>query len=473
VFPRFLQMEVELIKEERPIKEKSTTASPGFWKGGFIEFFREGQFSDITIVDPDNKKEYKAHKFILVRKSAYFRKLFLGGFREESLPIIELKDTNSLDAILHYLYTGEIHVAPDNVASLLDGAEMYAIEGLTRFILDIVQSQLDTDKDLIFIYFNRGHESRLACTEYIRDNFSELVENGCFERVGVDMLPPLVLYEILSSDMLNTKREDDVCKAAQSYITNNLKNLSTENQIKILSTPRYQYTKTETLLNMHVQFRNILPPEFQDVLLLKMCQQGDIKVPSELIKPNPRTSYGMFMCLPKSLNDCQGLFYWLGKNKGLEAWQNPVSKGYIAISCSSSWGGGPPDTSLCALGGNQPHVFFWTNNEPNGWISFDINPNNKNMIKFIPTHYVYGFQTNMWLPRNWNFEGSVDGNVWDVLKAHVNDQTIMNATVFTFEVNNVVQGYRYFRMRVTGPDSSATNYLGLSGFEMFGKVIHS
>jgi len=173
---------------------------------------------------------------------------------------------------------------------------------------------------------------------------------------------------------------------------------------------------------------------------------------------------------PRTTFDNQGLLYWLGQNKGIDAWQNPVTKGLVALSCSSAWGGAGPDPSICGLG-NQPHLFFWTNNELNGWIRFDIDPRN-NSIKFLPTHYVYGFQTNMWMPRNWNFEGSLDGNHWDMLKVHNNDQTIQGASNYMFEVHTD-NSYRYFRLHVTGPDSSATNYLGLSAFEMFGRVVRS
>jgi len=208
------------------------------------------------------------------------------------------------------------------------------------------------------------------------------------------------------------------------------------------------------------------------VLVVKVCRQTDLKIPSDLIKPNPRASYGVHFLQPRNPTDCQGLLFWLGQNKGVDAWQNPLQKGFIAVACSSAWGGvAGPDQSICALG-NQPHVFFWTNNEPNGWVRFDIDPNNQYMIKFVPTHYVYGFQTNMGMPRNWNFEGSVHGGEWDILRIHNNDQTIQGASNYMFEVNTT-GAYRFFRLRVTGPDSTGTNYLGLSAFEMFGRVVRS
>jgi len=464
------QSEMSIEQKEGQRIENSITASPTFWKDGFEEFLSSGLFSDVTIVETEHTKEFKAHRVILVRKSQYFRKLLLGGFKEEGLSRVEVRDpSNSLELILHYIYTGELQVDPENVASLLDGAELFAVEGLTRYILELVQTQLDSNKDLIFAYFNRGHESRLACTEYIRDNFSELVEGGCFKRLQVTILAPETLCEILSSDSLATKHEDEVCTAVISYINNNRNALNFEQIRQLISTPRYQYTRSETLLKMHMEFREFLPKDFLDVLVVKVCQQTELKIPTELLKSNPRKSYGIVFFHPRSSSDHQGLFYWLGQNKGLDAWQNPVIRGLVAISCSSCWGGaGGPDPTICGLG-SQSHTFFWTNNEHNGWIRFDVDPKS-NCIKFIPTHYVYGFQTNMWMPRNWNFEGSLDGQQWDILKEHQNDLTIQAQSNHMFEVHTD-NSYRFFRLRVTGPDSTGTNYLGLSSFEMFGRVV--
>jgi len=73
------------------------------------------------------------------------------------------------------------------------------------------------------------------------------------------------------------------------------------------------------------------------------------------------------------------------------------------------------------------------------------------------------------MPRNWNLEGSEDGIIWNILSTHHLDQSFSAAENIIFPVNE--KGYyRYIRLKNTGPDSTNTNYLGISGFELFGSV---
>jgi len=73
------------------------------------------------------------------------------------------------------------------------------------------------------------------------------------------------------------------------------------------------------------------------------------------------------------------------------------------------------------------------------------------------------------MPRNWTLEGSEDQLNWNILSTHHLDQSFTSAQNITFPVNE--QGYyRFIRLKNTGEDSSNTNYLGVSGFELFGIV---
>jgi len=76
----------------------------------------------------------------------------------------------------------------------------------------------------------------------------------------------------------------------------------------------------------------------------------------------------------------------------------------------------------------------------------------------------------MWLPRTWNLEGSENNTDWIILKEHKNDPTMQGATVYMFNLSNWTEAFRYFRLHLTGPDSSGTNYVGISSFELFGRV---
>jgi len=463
-------MEVVVYKEEtQSTKTTAIQSSLNFWKSGFKDYLSSGVFSDVVIYDVLKKHEYKLHRVVLVRKSSYFRKLLAGGFIEEGKAVVQVNDpTNSLGDILKYIYTGELSVHPKNIASLLDGADLFAVEGLTKFIVDLVQAQLDQDKDMIFIYLNSGYGSRLACSEYIYENFSDLVSADCFKRLSASVIKPNQIHEILSSDELLARQEDDVCSAIMDYVNYNKKELSEQDLQNLFTIPRYSYLKVENILKVFTTYGDYLPKSFVNGLMFMICQQNGLSLPKSVVHYTPRRSHVIFSCQPQNNTDYRGLFYWLGKSKGATEWSNPMSKQLIAISSSSAWANTAIPDTICA---NPPitNAIFWTNSEFGAWIKFDIDPKGEG-LKFVPTHYYYGFQTNTWLPRNWNFEGSQNNVDWITLKTHIDDNTMQSVGNYLFQVPNVHDGYRYFRIRLTGQDSNGSNFVGLSFFELFGRI---
>eukprot|EP01124_Arcella_intermedia_P003498 TRINITY_DN11935_c0_g1_i1.p1 TRINITY_DN11935_c0_g1~~TRINITY_DN11935_c0_g1_i1.p1 ORF type:complete len:454 (-),score=86.84 TRINITY_DN11935_c0_g1_i1:93-1454(-) len=453
------------------MKARKEGPKPVLWEGGFEEALRSGLFSDVTIVDLTSSLEYKLHRVVLTRKSAYFKKLFLGGWKEGTLNRVEITDTTgSFGSIVEYIYTGKITVTPENVSSLLDASEVFLVEGLTKYILDLIQEQLDSEKDMIFLYFNRGKESRLASSDYIMNNFSDLVASGCFERLKSGVLSPEGLVGILEQDELASKKEDDVLVAVIEYCKGN-PGLTALQKRGLFGAPRYSFVRTELLLACHTEYREFLPAAFQDVLVSRVCRGAGIHVPHSLASYKHRGKGDTIQFTQTVPTDFKGLFYWLGQGRGMTSWENPLSKKEIVITSSSAWGGASPNPSVVTLGNTVPDsVFFWTNSEQNAWVVFDIDPNETG-LRFSPSSYVFGFLSSTWMPRNWNFEASNDKATWKVIKNHTNDQTITTAGNFVFEVDDLSEGFRYFKLALTGPDSNGSFFLGFTGFEMFGKVM--
>ncbi len=74
----------------------------------FLNLNGDKATSDVTIV-VEGKKFY-AHRLILAARSEYFKKMFYGGFQEETQEIIELKEIGkeAFKTILEYLYGGQL-----------------------------------------------------------------------------------------------------------------------------------------------------------------------------------------------------------------------------------------------------------------------------------------------------------------------------------------------------------------------------
>ena len=105
-----------------------------------------------------------------------------------------------------------------------------------------------------------------------------------------------------------------------------------------------------------------------------------------------------------------------------------------------------------------------TDDDPNSYIEFHFLKNEIN-----PTGYV--IQTGEWSHlKNWKFEGSKDGNKWDLLDSQ-SDNYDLNGEYKSksFEITKCTQKYSHFRLTQTGENHYGDNYLSLSYFDIFGK----
>lgn len=73
---------------------------------------------------------YSLHKFVLSTCSEYFEEMF--ERTQCKHPVIVLKDINSddLEALLNYMYVGEVNVVQEKLAGLIKAAECLKIKGL-------------------------------------------------------------------------------------------------------------------------------------------------------------------------------------------------------------------------------------------------------------------------------------------------------------------------------------------------------
>ena len=73
--------------------------------------------------------------------------------------------------------------------------------------------------------------------------------------------------------------------------------------------------------------------------------------------------------------------------------------------------------------------------------------------------------------RSWNFEGSKNGLNWICLREHKGDKSLQEKhDTKTWEIDNAIDFYQYFRIKMTGTDSSLTWFIFCSGFEIYGEV---
>jgi hypothetical protein len=148
----------------------------------------------------------------------------------------------------------------------------------------------------------------------------------------------------------------------------------------------------------------------------------------------------------------QGIVYSIATCNGTKKWENPCETNKIKLSSF-------PGTNL----GNIEDVLlneigqWYPDSNPNSQVTIDFRPSN---ILISPTHYTMSYYRDGhgYLTRSWKLMGSNDGEHFEIIKEHVNDETMteQNPTV-TWPII-CSRRYSVFRIQVTGLDSSQSYY---------------
>ncbi len=87
---------------------------------------------DVTLATEDDLR-LKAHRVVLAASSPYFRRLLRVHFSGVSRPVVFLKGVQGrhLDAILNFVYKGEVAVGQSDLNAFLNLAEEFQIQGLS------------------------------------------------------------------------------------------------------------------------------------------------------------------------------------------------------------------------------------------------------------------------------------------------------------------------------------------------------
>lgn len=166
--------------------------------------------------------------------------------------------------------------------------------------------------------------------------------------------------------------------------------------------------------------------------------------------------------------DQNGVFFKIGKMAALQAhacqssaemmvtpllmneqWTNPASAGFVNVLCSSS-----QDCSVTVVCGRQGERGS-TKPVPNSWLGVDLGPSCAHLSCSAYTFSCNKFDNSSRALRNWEFQGSMDGETWELIRKHDDDCSIPDSAgaSATFEVDCKGRMFRQFRIVQTGPNS--------------------
>ncbi len=206
-----------------------------------------------------------------------------------------------------------------------------------------------------------------------------------------------------------------------------------------------------------------------------------------LLKPQALVTVAMFLCaalatVPTPLRftassvtfDRNGLFYWMATNRSTTGWGNPgaptcrPTTSCLTFYRSSSGSVNQLAYCVAALEAAQCH----TSPLVDSWWVVDLGPYMRMQVSDYSLRD--GEILLLEMIRNWRFEGSQDGVNWVSLAEYVNDMSIAAPkAAYTFRnvsgLRRAVDiGYRMFRVFQTAPNARGSDYLNLSGMELYG-----
>ena len=160
------------------IAQEKKAKSPGFDLSKVLEEARQReQYTDVIIVTKE--KEFKAHKVVVASQSPFFATRLEERWTEEGGNRINMTDvsTDIMDAILTYMYTGEVNNVDRIAYDVLSKAEKYQLEGLKVICEEALSKMLAayTVVDVLLLADTHNAQTlRQSCLEFIAKNIVEV-----------------------------------------------------------------------------------------------------------------------------------------------------------------------------------------------------------------------------------------------------------------------------------------------------------
>ena len=101
----------------------------------FRSLLTDQDFTDVTLASGDGK-QIKSHKVILSSCSPFFRRILLKNPHQNPLLYLKGVDYLQLQAVLHFMYLGQVEVAQENLEHFMDIAKDLEVKGLAENVAE-------------------------------------------------------------------------------------------------------------------------------------------------------------------------------------------------------------------------------------------------------------------------------------------------------------------------------------------------
>ncbi|XP_066597533.1 kelch-like protein diablo [Prorops nasuta] len=213
----------EMVIERAPSPARLSHTSEKHARGTLTELNvlrRHRELCDV-VLNVGSRKIF-AHRVILSACSPYFRAMFTGELAESRQTEVTIRDIDevAMELLIDFCYTSHIIVEEANVQTLLPAACLLQLAEIQDICCEFLKRQLDPSNCLGIRAFADTHSCRellRIADKFTQHNFQEVMESEEFL-----LLPVGQLVDIISSDELNVRTEEQVFSAAMNWVKYNV-----------------------------------------------------------------------------------------------------------------------------------------------------------------------------------------------------------------------------------------------------------
>lgn len=186
------------------------------------EFQQNQILCDVKLRGKSNGYTIHAHKIILASKSLYFKAMFTSDMKEsrEDLVTLESFESNILEKIISYCYTGEIVLLPCEIEEILDASHMLGVDHIQEKCFMFLRNNIDITNCYGIAFLAEKYSckeiSKIA-ENYAVKNFRLIANTDDFLNLSYDNLSNLV-----SNNELNVLCEAEVYDAILKWAKYNI-----------------------------------------------------------------------------------------------------------------------------------------------------------------------------------------------------------------------------------------------------------
>ena len=449
-----------------------------FRSDAMVQMWREGLLCDAEVhVDG---RVFPAHRIVLAACSTFMRSAFTVGLSETTTASVVLEEVAPavFEAVLEFVYAGTCTFDESLSLEVLQAASRLGVRSLEIQVETQIAKRVDPATCLEV--WKAGDV--LSMPEVVKAA-QECAQEGFLEVAAQDAwlaMPASWLECLLNSGKLAVDKEEQVFEAVTRWHAAQRPPPSLEALDRLLALVRWplmeqgfvaERVNTSPLVTSHPGGALAVATAFQ-AALYGAC-------------PTPRLGKGRRVFRFESAFDTNGVLYDIGTCGGTTAYRNPHEAGQVVASASSFEPGYGKPQAFVEHAVDDPYQYNQTRSIAQSWMAVDLGERRS----LVLDHYCLRSDGNeKYKPRTWELQGSNDGQSWQTLRRHEEDDSLSDESMSTaaWPVDAGGQSFRCFRVLQTGANSfegdeddhgtvddaedENLHHLMLTGIELYGRA---